>query len=112
MRVLAAANGKVLNLAFSPDGQALAAAVEEHGVFLWNLRSTGVPVQLDDAGGYRSRTLAFGADGRTVGWVAGNTWKVYDRDSATRRRVVMTFSDGRRETYSLAHIERLQDLAR
>ncbi|HKU08551.1 MAG TPA: hypothetical protein VJR30_20995, partial [Bradyrhizobium sp.] len=38
--------------------------------------------------------------------------KVYDRDSATRRRVVMTFSDGRRETYSLAHIERLQDLAR
>lgn len=81
MRVLAAANGKVLNLAFSPDGQALAAAVEEHGVFLWNLRSTGVPVQLDDAGGYRPRTLAFGADGRTVGWVAGNTWKVYDRDS-------------------------------
>ena len=38
--------------------------------------------------------------------------KVYDCDSATRRRVVMTFSDGRRETYSLAHIERLQDLAR
>lgn len=32
--------------------------------------------------------------------------KVYDRDSATRRRVVMTFSDGRQQSYSLANIER------
>lgn len=83
MQVFAAANGKVLNVAFSPDGQALAAAVKDHGVFLWNLRSSGVPVQLDDSDGYRERTLSFGADGRTVGWVADNTWKVYDRD--TRR---------------------------
>ena len=44
------------------------------------------------------------------GGVAGT--KVYDRESATRRRVVRTFSDGRRETYSLANIERLQDGAR
>ena len=33
--------------------------------------------------------------------------KVYDRDSASRRRVVMTFADGRQQTYSLANIERL-----
>jgi len=33
--------------------------------------------------------------------------KVYDRDSATRRRVVMTFTDGRQQTYSLANIEGL-----
>lgn len=33
--------------------------------------------------------------------------RVYDRDSITRRRVVMTFADGRQETYSLANIERL-----
>ena len=33
--------------------------------------------------------------------------RVYDRDSATRRRVVMTFADGRQQTYSLANIERL-----
>ena len=33
--------------------------------------------------------------------------KVYDRDSATRRRVVMTFADGRQQTYSLADIEQL-----
>ena len=33
--------------------------------------------------------------------------KVYDRDSASRRRVVITFNDGRRQTFSLANIERL-----
>lgn len=37
--------------------------------------------------------------------------KVYDRDSATRRRVVMTFDDGRQQTYSLANIDRLADPA-
>ncbi len=35
--------------------------------------------------------------------------KVYDRNSAARRRVVMTFSDGRQQTYSLANIERLSE---
>lgn len=33
--------------------------------------------------------------------------KVYDRDSASRRRVVMTFADGRQQSYSLANIEQL-----
>ena len=33
--------------------------------------------------------------------------KVYDRDSTTRRRVVITFNDGRSQTFSLAGIERL-----
>jgi WD40 repeat protein len=80
MRVLAAANGKVLSLAFSPDGQALAAAVEDHGVFLWNLQSSGGPVHLDDSGAYRSGTLSFTADGGSLGWVAGNSWRVYDRE--------------------------------
>lgn len=34
--------------------------------------------------------------------------KVYDRDSTARRRVVITFNDGRRQTFSLANIERLE----
>lgn len=33
--------------------------------------------------------------------------KVFDRDSATKRRVVMTFTDGRQQSYSLANIEQL-----
>lgn len=33
--------------------------------------------------------------------------KVHDRNSATRRRVVMTYADGRQETHSLANIDRV-----
>lgn len=33
--------------------------------------------------------------------------KVYDRNNAARRRVVMTFADGRQQSYSLANIEQL-----
>lgn len=33
--------------------------------------------------------------------------KGYDRDSAARRRVVLTFADGRQQTYSLVDIEQL-----
>ena len=33
--------------------------------------------------------------------------KVYDRDSALRRRVVLMFADGRQQTYPLANIETL-----
>ena len=38
--------------------------------------------------------------------------QVYDRNSAPRRRVVITFNDGRRQTFSLANIERLDGGAR
>lgn len=38
--------------------------------------------------------------------------KVYDRESASRRRVVITFNDGRRQPFSLANIERLEGGAR
>lgn len=37
--------------------------------------------------------------------------KVYDRDSDTRRRVVVAYVDGRQQTYSLANIERLAQAA-
>jgi len=39
------------------------------------------------------------------GGVSGT--KVYDRNSSTRRRVVMTFANGSRQSYSLAGIDRL-----
>ena len=51
--------------------------------------------------------LAFGGSfpGCSGGGVAKT--KVYDRDSASRCRVVMTFTDGRQQSYSLANIESL-----
>jgi WD40 repeat protein len=78
--VLKAAAGEVRDLAFSPDGQALAATVKHHGVFLWNLTATNVaPVRLDtydrDWDG-----LTFSADNRAVAWLVSGVRRVYDRD--------------------------------
>ncbi|MBA4067013.1 MAG: hypothetical protein C0501_25545 [Isosphaera sp.] len=82
MRVLRAADGEVLDLAFSPDGGAVAAAVQYHGVFLWNLAAgEPSPVRLDPGGDPRPAGLAFSADGRAVGWLAGGCRRVYDRDA-------------------------------
>src|SRR5437868_1587560 len=80
MRLLNAAIGDVFALAFSPDSDALAATVEHQGVFLWNLGANGVPVRLDGDDKLRYWTLSFAPDGRTLAWVGGNTWNVYDRD--------------------------------
>src|ERR687893_901679 len=83
MRVLRTASGEVLGLAFSPDGRALAAAVEHQGVFLWNLESAGPPVKLDGTATYRARDLYFSPDSRSVGWLGWTGWRVYDRDTRT-----------------------------
>jgi WD40 repeat protein len=83
MRLLKAADGQVLGLAFSPDGSALAAAVAGHGIFLWNLGSTGKPVRLDDEATDLARTLYFSPDGRAVHWLGSHGWKTYDRDTRT-----------------------------
>ncbi|HVL14854.1 MAG TPA: WD40 repeat domain-containing protein [Gemmata sp.] len=81
MRVLKAAEGEVRDLAFSPDGLALAAVVRYHGVFLWNLTAPQpVPVRLDDRDADRGG-LVFAPDGRSVAWLASGTRRVYDRDT-------------------------------
>jgi WD40 repeat protein len=80
MRLLNAAIGDVLSLAFSPDSDALAATVKHQGVFLWNLGSNGVPVHLDHDDKLRDATLSFAPDGRSLAWAGGNTWNIYDRD--------------------------------
>jgi WD40 repeat protein len=80
MRVLNADSGEVLGLTFSPDGRALAAAVDDLGVYLWNLDATGRPVRLDTTASNKTRTLYFTPDSRAVGWVGGTGWKVFDRE--------------------------------
>jgi WD40 repeat protein len=89
VRVLRATEGEVLDLAFSPDGRAVAASVRYHGVFLWNLASANlVPVRLEvddrDCSG-----LSFSADGRSVAWLVAGTRRVYDR--ATRETAEQPF---------------------
>ncbi|MBY0457328.1 MAG: WD40 repeat domain-containing protein [Gemmataceae bacterium] len=81
MRVLKTAPGKVLDVAFSPDSRAVAAAVEESGLFLWNLDSpTLAPVRLDAGGEYRPGGLRFSADGRQLEWQLPHARCTYDRD--------------------------------
>jgi WD40 repeat protein len=84
MRLLKTAIGDIFALAFSPDGQALAAAVEDQGIFLWNLGSAGVPVRLDTDARKGTRVLVFFTpESRFVGWVVADGLKLYDRH--TRR---------------------------
>jgi WD40 repeat protein len=91
MRVLKTAPGEVLDVAFSPDCRAIAAAVDGAGVFLWNLDSpTIAPVRLETGGRYRSGGLSFSADGRRLGWMEPFARRAYDRD--TRATVVLGYS--------------------
>ena len=84
MRVLNAEIGEVTGLAFSPDGRALAAAVEDQGVFLWNLDTTDAPLQLDPSARRKTQSLYFTPDSRAVGWAGSTGWKVFDR---SRKRI-------------------------
>ena len=71
MRVLKPAPGEVLDVAFSPDCRAIAAAVDGAGVFLWNLDSPNIaPVRLE-AAGYRAGGLCFSDTGRRLAWPRG-----------------------------------------
>lgn len=81
MRVLQAASGEVVALAFGPDGRSLAAAVEGQGVFLWDLAHPGYPLRLDRAAGRLTRAVYFSPDGRSAHWLGGGEWRVYDRDT-------------------------------
>lgn len=82
MRVLKAAESEILDLAFSPDGRALAAAVtaDFDGVFLWNLETAATkPMRLETEGEYRGG-LGFSTDSRSLGWLEPAARRVYDRD--------------------------------
>jgi WD40 repeat protein len=88
MRVLKTAPGEVLDVAFSPDCRAVAAAVERPNlaanIFLWNLDSPTIsPVRLE-ANYYGRGGLGFSADGRQLGWFSDNgQCRTYDRDDRT-----------------------------
>ena len=108
MRVFKAADTPVDDLAFSPDGRAIAAYVKYQGVFLWNLEAaplSRVPVDTDiDAKSYCKGGFFFSSDGRSLAWLVVGARRIYDRDTrkttteksfSTNKRIVQT-PDGSR----------------
>jgi WD40 repeat protein len=87
MRMLTAAEGQVLGLGFSPAGDALAAAVEGRGVYLWNLASasalSAVARRIDGGATFQTRNLDFSPDGRFVSWLGPAGLRAYDRKART-----------------------------
>ena len=82
MRVLRGADAEVLDLAFSPDGMAIAAGFKHHPVYLWNLEAaTPTPVRLATDGGYSPGGLRFSIDGRSLWWRRIGGYRGYHRDA-------------------------------
>lgn len=82
MRVLKGADAEVLDLAFSPDGTAIAAGFKHHPVYLWNLEAaTPTPVRLSTDGGYSPGGLRFSIDGRSLWWRRISGCRGYNRDA-------------------------------
>jgi len=82
VRVLKAADAKVEDLAFTPDGCAIAAGTLYNGIFLWNLEAVPPsPVQVS-AEGYKKGGLYFSSDSRSLLWLAtGPVQRCFNRDT-------------------------------
>lgn len=82
MRVLKAADAPIDDLAFSPDGCAVAAYVAYHGVYLWNLAADpSIRERLDPAEAKYKEGLVFSHDGRSIIWLIEGARRIYDRES-------------------------------
>lgn len=80
VRLLKLLAGEALDLAFSPDGRALAVTLKyQPHVWLWDLDSPSPHPAHLDAGGDHPTDLVFSADGRALAWHVGGLRKVYDR---------------------------------
>jgi WD40 repeat protein len=82
VRLLKGPKAEVLDLAFSPDGRAVAAGFKHYPVFLWNLEAAPpVPVRLAVDSDYAPGGLRFSPDGRTLWWRFGQGLRRYNRDT-------------------------------
>jgi WD40 repeat protein len=83
VRQLKGADATVEDLAFSPDGSAIAAGTLYNGIYLWNLEAAPPsPVRVPCDEGYRRGGLSFSSDGRAISWFTTSSLRrSYDRDT-------------------------------
>jgi WD40 repeat protein len=96
MQVLTSADGIVTELAFAPNGQALAATVSGQVPFLWDIPATTAPKALAEYrafGKSTTDTLTFSPDSSVVGWVVNHQRWEYERDTGEEREVQLVEGD-------------------
>jgi WD40 repeat protein len=84
VRLLKGADAKVEDLAFSPDGSAIATAyVSFHGVYLWNLEAFPLShVRVASEEDYKKGSLFFSSDARSLSWLTPDAYRrTYNRDT-------------------------------
>jgi WD40 repeat protein len=86
VRLLRGPDAEVLDLAFSPDGTAIAAGFKHNPVHLWNLEAaTPAPVRLAAEGYYSPGGLFFSPNGRSLWWRESYGYRGYTRDTREYR---------------------------
>lgn len=84
MQVLTAGKWNVYQIAFAPDGGALAVCGLMHSPLLWELPATGDPVAVCSG---TPNHVTFSPDSRSVAWADGNNRAEHDRATG-RTRIV------------------------
>jgi WD40 repeat protein len=104
MQVLTAGTGTVYQIAFAPDGGALAVCSMKHSPLVWELPATGDPVAL---GSGPLRHVTFSPDSLVVSWASGHKHNEYHRDTGETRLLSLLPETEFLLAHEVAHTGRL-----
>jgi WD40 repeat protein len=106
MQVLTAGERNVSQIAFAPDGGALA-VVGTPPPLLWELPATGSPIALGTEKSYHVSGFTFSPDSRVVSWSVSQTRTEYDRDTGQTRLISLLPQNEFLNAQEVAHTGRL-----
>jgi WD40 repeat protein len=90
MQLLTSADGNVIELAFAPDGRALAAIVSNLTPFLWDIPATAAPKVLAEYRSSHTHDITFSPDASVAGWLANQKRMEFDRTTGGERELQLT----------------------